>query len=95
MKPNWYLAKSQIKREEIGDVIVDLNLIMTMRCYTYENEFKLHLDYSPNDKIDIFFSTEEAMRAEIANIISLTGCSDQTFLAKDILPMDKSGKFKN
>lgn len=89
MKQNLYLIKSTYERNETGDVIIDLNRIMSIRCYKVDC-YILSMDYTETDRIHAKFDTEEELRAELSNIFTAMGCEDKLSLVARIKTTDKS-----
>lgn len=74
------------------DVIVDLNLVFTIRCI-FDEKYIIAMDYTHKDSIAARFDDEKSMRNELANIISAMGGNAK--FADDINFEDVSSKLKD
>lgn len=70
---NLYLAKSTKDRDTVGDVIIDLDKVLTVRLHNYIDYFVLSMDYTHDDAVCMRFATEEEARAEMKNLVDQWG----------------------
>ena len=68
-----YLAKSEPEFTKTTDVIVDLDKVLTIRCFYHEGSYDIIMDYTHDDSVIIQFNTLEELMVELRNIITLMG----------------------
>lgn len=70
---NLHFEKSTADRDNVGDVIIDLHKILTIRGFKLEDGYLLALEYTHNDALKIFFAKEQDARQSLKNIIQKMG----------------------
>lgn len=78
-----YLVKSECEREDVGDVIVDLEKVFTFRIFQSDGKIILAMDYTNKDRVAARFSTVETAKKELKNIFNVLG--DDTSIVDELV----------
>lgn len=65
--------KSDHDRERIGDVIVNLDKVLTIRAYEKEGQFCIIMDYTREDQIRAWFKDKEKFLSEFKRLVNEIG----------------------
>jgi hypothetical protein len=72
---NMYLLRSDTGR--LGEVIVDLDKIFTIKFYFHESDgYIISMDYTNKDTAGVGFKNESDARAELSKILHAMGARD-------------------
>jgi len=82
-----FLVKSDHEREDIGDIIINLDKILTIRSAIKNDEYVLVADYTSDDHVRAWFRSKENLIATLKSILvamdSDPNIADEYVLMKD------------
>jgi hypothetical protein len=89
---NLYHLKSDHNREDIGDVIINLDKVLTIGAFKKDEEFGLVLFYTETDSAKAWFKNKEAFLSTFKEVLCKMGADEK--IADDYILQNIENKKK-